>query len=78
MQVRFSLRCRRSDQSALLTFVDADGSLGSAALLRPRALPPGAQAAASGASYPILVTLSGVGVEPQEVPRKYLRKCLSA
>ena len=29
---------RRADQSAIMTFVDADGSLGSAAVLRPRRL----------------------------------------
>ena len=32
-----ALRCRRPDQSALLTFRDPDGSLGAAGVLRPRA-----------------------------------------
>ena len=50
-----ALRCRRSDQSALLTFVDPDGSLGAAGVLRPRDDTPKA---------PIVVSLPS----PQPIP----------
>ena len=70
VSVAFSLRCRQSAQSALMTFVDADGSLGSAAVLRPRSL-LAPSATAADRAYPMLVSLSGVGVSPQSQADAY-------
>eukprot|EP00927_Polykrikos_kofoidii_P049711 TRINITY_DN43727_c0_g1_i1.p1 TRINITY_DN43727_c0_g1~~TRINITY_DN43727_c0_g1_i1.p1 ORF type:complete len:986 (-),score=93.86 TRINITY_DN43727_c0_g1_i1:212-3052(-) len=66
--VTVRLRCRRSDQSALLSFIDADGSVGVAAVLRPRTN------TAKTASLPIVVSMSGVGVEPQGQADAYKSK----
>ena len=80
LSVPVQLRCRRSTQSALFSFLDVDGSVALAAVLKPRRpwkrctkprLPPShcAQPRPSGEAMPILVSLSGVGVEPQAQAR---------
>eukprot|EP00928_Gymnodinium_smaydae_P032630 TRINITY_DN23578_c0_g1_i1.p1 TRINITY_DN23578_c0_g1~~TRINITY_DN23578_c0_g1_i1.p1 ORF type:complete len:675 (-),score=77.45 TRINITY_DN23578_c0_g1_i1:91-2079(-) len=67
-EVPVNLRCRMSTQSALMSFVDVDGSIGVAALIRPR-LPSSGDVA-----LPIVVSLSGVGVEPQGQADAYKMK----
>ncbi|CAK0883406.1 unnamed protein product [Prorocentrum cordatum] len=62
-----ALRCRRASQSAMLSFLDADGSVGSAAVLRPRG-------SGGAGSVPTVVSLSGVGVEPQGQADAYKMK----
>ncbi|CAJ1430291.1 unnamed protein product [Effrenium voratum] len=66
--VPVALRCRRADQSALFAFLDADGSVAVAAVLPPR-MPAGPRA-----MCPVLVSLSGVGVEPQGQADAYKTK----
>ncbi|CAE7215455.1 unnamed protein product [Symbiodinium microadriaticum] len=66
LSVPVQLRCRRSTQSALFSFLDVDGSVALAAVLKPRR--------PSGEAMPILVSLSGVGVEPQAQADAYKMK----
>ncbi|CAE7837580.1 unnamed protein product [Symbiodinium sp. CCMP2592] len=66
LSVPVQLRCRRSTQSALFSFLDVDGSVAVAAVLKPRR--PSSEA------MPILVSLSGVGVEPQAQADAYKMK----
>jgi len=65
------LRCRKSTQSALLSFLDIDGSVGVAAVLRPRR---GAAGFGDGVALPIVVSMSGVGAEPQGQADAYKMK----
>jgi hypothetical protein len=54
-----SLRCRGRGQSAVMTFVDHDGSAASAALVLPL---PRAWAPAPARGFPVLLSLHGTGV----------------
>ena len=55
--VNITLRCRRQDQSQLMTFISHDGTVASAALLRPHH-----PTTCSQKGCPIILALSGVGV----------------
>ena len=82
VRVSFDIRCRRSDQSAIMTFEDPDGGLGAAAVLHPRALPltPSTDQSTdqstdeSSPKLPIIVSMSGVGVTPQSQADAYKYK----
>lgn len=63
--VEHELRCRRSEQSAVMTYLDHDGSAASASLVLPISLPrkrKEGSAATATPSYPVLLTLHGTGV----------------
>ena len=55
--VKITLRCRRRDQSQLMTYISHDGTVASAALLRPHH-----PTTCSKKGCPIILALSGVGV----------------
>ena len=55
--VKITLRCRRQDQSQLMTYISHDGTVASAALLRPHH-----PTTCSQKGCPIILALSGVGV----------------
>ena len=59
--VSMSFRCRRVDQSQLMTFISHDGTVASAAFLRPRD-PLNCRQTQGGC--PVVLALSGVGVQP--------------
>jgi len=64
------LRCRKSTQSAVFAFLDVDGSVATAAVLRPRQV-----VRVKGlARVPIVVSFPGVGVEPQGQADAYKMK----
>ena len=56
------LRCRKSDQSQLMTFMSHDGTVASAAFLRPRDYNSCRQT-----GCPVVLALSGVGVTPSNM-----------
>ena len=57
-KVKITLRCRRKDQSQLMTFLSHDGTVASAAFLRPRSNCQNKN------GCPVILALSGVGVMP--------------
>jgi predicted esterase len=82
--VQVTLRCRRANQSFVLTFIDHDGAVAEAAAIRPRPPPlprppssPSSPASPSSPSRcgprgcPVVLTLSGVGVPARDQADAY-------
>ena len=65
LELPVTLRCRHARQSFLLTFVDHDGTVSTAAAIRPHGEPRLCRAPASAAGCATVLSFSGVGTTPE-------------
>ena len=74
--VHIPFRCRRADQSQLMTFISHDGTVASAALLRPRQM-DACRSNEYRQGCPVVLAMSGVGVKPTHMADAFKYKQMS-